>query len=79
MIVTEWLMKSPPGDYPIDFLAIAPVTSIIFVGIMNIICSHEYWFAADMFEYGSWIGISAFIVIDVLIAGVFKTKVKEGK
>lgn len=76
-IVTDWIMKSPAGDYPMDLLIISPASATAFVVFMNMVCEHSIWFASDMFTYGSWVGILTFIVANTILAAVTKTWAKS--
>jgi len=76
-VVTDWIMKSPAGDYPMDLLIISPASAIAFVWFMNTVCQHPVWFASDMFTYGSWLGILAFIIVNTILASATKTWAKS--
>ena len=76
-VVTDWIMKSPAGDYPMDLLIISPASTIVFVWLMNTVCQHPIWFASDMFTYGSWVGILAFIIANTILASATKTWAKS--
>lgn len=76
-VVTDWVLKSPAGDYPVDLLIISPASAIAFVVFMNTVCEHAVWFASDMFTYGTWMAILAFIVVNSLLAAKIKTWAKS--